>query len=134
MVVTAKKLMFLRVHEGAMSSASCQVAGHGVEEFDIDSANFDQTNTGIVYAITKLGEILVFETQTPQLTNSECKLVSKVKTGFYGEKGISFDIRPIKQSVIVHSSDGRFEYYNLTTSKYDQLSGQLPIRYSPFKV
>jgi hypothetical protein len=47
-------------------------------------------------------------------------VVSKIQSGFVDMKHeMRFDITPVKQGIVIHTSNGQFEYYNMTTNKYE---------------
>ena len=101
-----------------MAQTMCQIAGEGVDKYEIHSAKFDSGNGGVIYAITKSGEIMVLETQVQG--GGGCKVVSKIQSGFVDMKHeMRFDITPVKQGLVIHTSNGQFEYYNMTTNKYE---------------
>lgn len=57
-----------------------------------------------------------FEISKHSDETQECRLSRKVKTQAFVE-GDKLDLRPLKHSLVVHGSDGTFEYYNMTFIK-----------------
>ncbi|CDW81154.1 UNKNOWN [Stylonychia lemnae] len=108
----------------------------------IIGAYLDQTFSGIIYAGTKTGEILVFESHSVvhKIDAIECKIIGKLQTNLQQEmirtnKTIPYDFRAVKGSIILFSQDGVYEQIN-TTDIYSLIAahnqrGILPLRYQP---
>ena len=97
-----------------MHPFSCQVGGEGIDTYNFVSAHFDPHNIGTLFGLTLSGDILVFSTTGSSLRTEpyECKLVRKVIISSSEMR----DIRPIKNGLLLQSSDGSFEHYNISSS------------------
>eukprot|EP00347_Sterkiella_histriomuscorum_P013654 403363885 len=135
---TDQKIGFVKFLDSSAGSIMCDAG----RNYELIGAELDQTLAGIIYAGTKEGEILVFESHSivHRLDAIECKIIGRLQTNIQQQmisqnKTMHYDFKAIKGSLIIFSEDGQFEQIN-TTDIYQLITNPpahnvMPFSYKP---